>query len=321
MPDSKKSSWRISSRKLSNLKVVVLCCVAATTFWILNALNKDNYNTIVDYPLQWDFDQDNYVAVKPLPKSIQIQISGNGWDLLRKYFNFSAPPFPILLAKPADKNYILTADIQRALSEFIAPTYLENILEDSIIFQIDPIIKSSLTPYLDTTAYSLDKHVELDGQVRFTPDKVEIRGPSSLVEAYQGKFPISLNEMGIKNNFSAKVTLELEDKIVELVQINPSTIQVDFKVLTFLEGNKRLKIKKLNFPKNVSLSNEELIPVITYLVEESKAKGLAEMEFEAVLDYKKRNRADSTLKITLNPAPSYLKDIRIDPPQVKLRYD
>jgi len=277
--------------------------------------------TIVDYPLQWDFDQENYVAVKPLPKSIQIQISGNGWDLLRKYFNFTAPPFPILLAKPADKNYILAADIQRAFSEFIAPTYLENILEDSIIFHIDPIIKSSLTPYLDTTAYSLDKHVELDGQVRFTPDKVEIRGPSSLVEAYQGKFPISLHETGIKSNFSAKVTLELEDKVVELVQINPSTIQVEFKLLTFLEGNKRLKIKKLNFPKNVSLSNEDLIPVITYLVEESKAKGLAEMEFEAVLDYKKRNRTDSTLKITLNPAPSYLKDIRIDPTQVKLRYD
>ena len=321
MPDSKKSSWRISSRKLSNLKVVVLCCIAATTFWILNALNKDNYNTIVDYPLQWDYDQENYVAVKPLPKSVQLQISGNGWDLLRKYFNISGPPFPILLAKPADKNYILTADIKRELSEFITPTYLENILEDSLIFQIDPIIKATLVPYLDTAGYSLDEHIELDGLVRFVPDKLEIKGPSSLVEAYQGRFPVSLNEKDIKSNFSAKVALELEDKIAELAQIYPTTIQVDFKVLTFLEGNKRLKIKQLNFPKNVKLSNEELIPILTYLVEESKAKDLADMEFEAVLDYKKRNRADSTLEVSLLSAPSYLKDIRIDPPQVKLRYE
>jgi hypothetical protein len=96
LPEQKNSSWRISSKKLSNLKVVVLCILAATTFWILNALNKDNYNTIVDYPIQWEFDRENFMPVKPLPESVQIQISGNGWDLLRKYFNLNEPPFSIL---------------------------------------------------------------------------------------------------------------------------------------------------------------------------------------------------------------------------------
>jgi len=104
LPDLKKSPWRISKRNLSNIKVVVLCIVAATTFWVLNALNKDNYSTIVDYPIQWKFDEENYVAVKALPKNIQIQITGNGWDLLRKYFNISSTPYSIQLDSPAEKN-------------------------------------------------------------------------------------------------------------------------------------------------------------------------------------------------------------------------
>ena len=34
------------------MKVVALCFLAAATFWFLNALNKDNYNTVVDYPIE-----------------------------------------------------------------------------------------------------------------------------------------------------------------------------------------------------------------------------------------------------------------------------
>jgi hypothetical protein len=155
LPESNKSPWRISSKKLSNLKVVVLCILAATTFWILNALNKDNYNTIVDYPIQWEFATENYIPVKPLPQSVQIQISGNGWDLLRKYFNLNEPAFSIILAEPDSKKFLLTSDLKRPLGEFITPTQLEGLLEDSIHFQIDRIVSKVLVPVLDSTSYSL----------------------------------------------------------------------------------------------------------------------------------------------------------------------
>jgi hypothetical protein len=92
-------------------------------------------------------------------------------------------------------------------------------------------------------------------------------------------------------------------------------------VLSFLEGNKRLKIKKVNFPSNVKLTNEELIPVLNYLIEEANLPQLKDLEFEAILDYRKRNRADSTLQIEISPNPKFLKEVRISPPQIKLRYE
>jgi hypothetical protein len=301
--------------------VVVLCVAAATTFWVLNALNKDNYSTIVDYPLQWEYDQKNYIPVKSLPNSIQIEISGNGWDLLRKYFNISGTPYLIQLNSPAEKKYLLSADLKRSLGEFITPTQLQNIIGDTIHYQIDRIVTKTFRPVLDTLGYSLDKNIVLDGKVNFIPDQLEITGPSSVLEAFDGKYPVALNASKINSNFSGKVPLTVEESLSKLVQLKQKEIQVSFSVLTYLEGNKRLKIKKLNFPNTVSLSNEELVPVLTYLIEEANLPKLKDLEFEAILDYRKRNRADSTLQIEINPNPNFLKEVRISPPQIKLKYE
>lgn len=301
--------------------MVALCILAATTFWVLNALNKDNYNTIVDYPVQLEYDTSSYVAVQPLPKNLQIQISGNGWDLLRKYFSLGGTPYPIALKNPADQKFLLTSDLKRGIAEFITPTQLENILGDTLRFQIDRIITRTLVPTLDSAGYSLDKNISLEGPVLFSPNKLEITGPSSILEAFAGKFPIRLNETKINKNFSAKVPLELDQKLAALLTVNLKEIEVSFTILTYLEGNKRLKIKKLNFPKNVGIANEDLVPLLTYLIEEAKVLELKDLEFEAVLDYRKRNRADSSLLITVNPMPGFLKGVRVEPAQVKLTYE
>jgi hypothetical protein len=301
--------------------VVVLCVAAATTFWVLNALNKDNYSTIVDYPVQWEYDQKNYIPVKPLPQSIQIQISGNGWDLLRKYFNISGTAYPILLQSPAEKKYLLSADLKRSLGEFITPTLLENVLGDTIHYQIDRIVTKTLRPVLDSLSYSFDKNIALEGKVNFIPDQLEITGPSSVLEAFEGNYPVALNASKINSNFSGKVPLTVDEPLAPLIQLKQKEIQVSFSVLSYLEGNKRLKIKKINFPSNVKISNEELIPVLSYLIEESDLPQLKDLQFEAVLDYRKRNRTDSTLQIEVSPNPRFLKEVRISPPQIKLKYE
>ncbi|RIW16204.1 YbbR-like domain-containing protein [Algoriphagus lacus] len=321
MPDTKKSSRRISSKRLSNLKVVVLCIAAATTFWILNALNKDNYTTIVDYPITWEYNQEDYVAVKPLPKSVQIQISGNGWDLLRKYFKLNEPPFVIYLAEPAAKNFILTSDLKRPLGEFITPTLLEGLLEDSISYQIDKIETRKVKPVLDSAGYSLAKNTEIEGEIDFSPKQITITGPTSLLDLYNDGFPVLLNENRIDENFSSSVNLSVGENLEPLIQLQEKSVQVSFSVVKFLQGNKRLKVKKINFPRTVTLENEEITPMITYLVDERKVAELKDMEFEAILDYGKRNREDSTLAIVVKPNPKYIKEIKVEPALVKLKYE
>lgn len=301
--------------------MVVLCIAAATTFWILNALNKDNYTTIVDYPIVWEYNQENYMAVKPLPESVPIQISGNGWDLLRKYFKLNEPPFIINLAEPSSKNYLLTSDLKRPLGDFITPTTLIGLLEDSISFQIDQIETRKLSPVLDSTSYALAKNVEIKGAITFNPSEVTITGPSSLLDSFEGNFLVALDESRISENFQKSVPIKIEKNMEDILSLGEESIEVSFSVIQFLEGNKRLKVKKINFPNSVTLENEEITPMITYLVDGSKVTELKDVEFAAILDYSKRNRQDSTITVVVKPSPNYIKEIKVDPPVVKLKYD
>ncbi|REG88450.1 YbbR-like domain-containing protein [Algoriphagus antarcticus] len=321
MPETKKASNRFSPKKLSNLKVVVLCIAAATTFWILNALNKDDYNTIVDFPVEIIYDQNEFVAVASLPKTLEIEIAGNGWDLLRKYFNFNNDSYQVELNNPASTNYILTADLKRSLGDFLSPTQLVSVLKDSLKFNIDKITTVKLKPVLDSMSFSMAKNFRIIDQISFSPESITLRGPSSMLDSLTGSFRIFLDESRINKSIDKEISLAEPEAWGELVQIEEEEINVKFEVIEFLEGNKRLKIKKINFPKSVSLANEDVTIMISYLVDQRKSSELKELEFEAVLDYYKRNKEDSTLTVQVKPKPAYLEKVVAVPAILKLKYE
>jgi YbbR domain-containing protein len=321
LPDTNKSSKRISPQKLSNLKVVVLCIAAATTFWILNALNKDDYTTVVDYPIELSYDKEKYMAVEKEPDQIQIEIRGNGWDLLRKYFKLNTLPFLVSLDNPAAKNFIRTTDLRRDLGEYLSPTTVISILDDSLKFKIDRIQTLKVPAIVDSSSYSLAKNYRLLSSPKFNPAEISLTGPSSILEQLKGGIQIAINEQKIKSDLSKELVVKLPKEIASLVSSKEETVTVTLDVIAFLEGNKRLKIQKLNFPKSVSLSNEEVSIVMDYLIDERSVEDLKEMEFEAILNYSKRNKADSTITIEVRPMPKFLDQIRISPSIVKLRYE
>lgn len=321
MPEIKKSSNRISPKKLSNLKVVVLCIAAATTFWILNALNKDDYNTVVDFPVELIYDQTQYIAVAGLPKTLEIEISGDGWDLLRKYFNFNNDAYPIELNDPTSRGYILTADLKRSLGEFLSPTQLVSVLEDSLKFNIDKIKSIQVKPVLDSTSFTMAKNYRIIDQITFNPEIITLKGPSSILDSMSAFFSIDLDESRINKSIEKKITLEAPDSLNDLVQIEEREVSVKFEVIEFLEGNKRLKINKTHFPSSVTLADEDVVIMISYLVDGRKVAELKDIEFEAVLDYYKRNKEDSTITVQVRPMPDYLDQVVTTPAILKLNYE
>jgi len=72
-------------RKRADWKVLLTCMGVAVMFWLLNALGMDYNNTVVEYPIKIEFPaKKNKKKIPPnLPKTIKIQVSNNGWDLLK----------------------------------------------------------------------------------------------------------------------------------------------------------------------------------------------------------------------------------------------
>ena len=94
----------------ANWKAVVLCFVAAGVFWLFNAFNK-TYATTIKFPLHFDYNHDKFVPVTPLPNHININVSGNGWDLFRNQLGLKLPELTISLERPLEVKKIVGATL------------------------------------------------------------------------------------------------------------------------------------------------------------------------------------------------------------------
>lgn len=303
------------------MKVVALCLLAATTFWLLNALNKDNYTTVVDYPIDIIYDKEEFMAVEKLPSRVKIEINGNGWDLLRKYFKIKDNPFLIEINNPSIKNYLLTTEIRRSLAEQISPTSLLSIVNDTIKFKIDKIVSRKVNTRPDTTSLTLANNFRYASKIEVDPPVVTVKGPSSIVEQLDGNLTVNLGDEKISKNFDKIVPLTLPDIFKDFLTMEEESVKIKFDVVQFLEGNKRLRVVKTNFPENVDLVQEPNTVMMYYLIDERKVNELKGIEFEAILNFSNRNRQDSTVNIQVRPKPTFLENVRLEPEVFRLKYD
>jgi hypothetical protein len=307
-------------RKIANLKVAALCFIAASTFWLLNALNKDNYVTVVDYPIEITYDENDFMSVNDLPTKIKIEINGNGWDLLRKYFHIQETPFVIEIKNPATKKHILGKEISRDLAESLSPTNLLAVLTDTIKYDVNKIVSKRVTVKIDTTANTLAKNIRRISSIEIDPATIMIKGPSSMHDELNGIIQLKIPEEKINQNYDKVLSLTLPKNLEPYMTLNTESVRVSFDVTQLLEGNKRVKLKLMNFPKDVGLNQEISNILMSYLVDERKAEELKNIDFEAIINYSNRNREDSTITIQISPKPTFLENIKLEPEVLKLKY-
>jgi len=303
------------------MKVAALCFLAAATFWVLNALNKDDYNTVVDYPIAIVFDQTEFMPVEELPTRMKIEINGNGWDLLRKYFKINESPFLIEINNPSTKDYILTSELRRTLSENITPSVLVSMVTDTVKFNVDKVVTRKIKIELDTTSTTLAQNFRLGSAMSIDPRLIDITGPTSVLQELDGVLKVDLGEDKINKDFNKIIPLVLPSGYADFLTLQDESVQVKFEVYQMLEGNKRLKIKTLNFPKNVNLAQEPANIIMSYFIDERKVTELSKYEFEAVLNYNNRDKEDSTIFVEVRPKPKFLEKIKFEPEVLRLKYD
>tara|TARA_R110002096_G_scaffold141114_1_gene295919 strand:+ start:7313 stop:8218 length:906 start_codon:yes stop_codon:yes gene_type:complete len=301
--------------------VVVLCVVTATTFWLLNALNKDNYTTVVDQPILIQFDEEEYMAVKGLPNEVKIEINGNGWDLLKKHLGVSQDPLEITLEDPSHQPYLVTEEITQQMSEHISTTNLVSIVQDTLFFSIDKIVSKKIQIVPDTLPNTLAENHDFASPISIDPEYVTVRGPISIIEQLDGKLLVQLGENNIKNHYSKLLPLELDKTKKDFLTLEEETVQISFQVVAFIEKTLKLDVKKLYFPANVDIEGDVQSVTLQFLVDERKQNDLESLNLSAILNYNNRNREDSSIAVSLNVNRSFLRDITFSPDSFDLIYE
>jgi len=297
-----------------NWKIITLCVFGAMVFWFFNALNKE-YNTRIDYPVRFNLPQEDIVVVTDLPDEIRLELSGGGWNLLRKTFWFTIDPIVVTLENPTEVKYLTTNDIRETVTDHFAELQINSILTDTLYLNIEPRISKRVPVAIDSLRIQMDDSYRIVSEISLTVDSVELSGPSSLINSLTDTFYISLQNTKINKNLDSKI--DLKPFVSPLVSVYPSELRISFDVDEFVHIDKAVRLTPVNFPEDANLRLADSIITIEFNAPQNRLEDLGNEQFRMLLDYSDLSE-DSTITPKLVAYPSYIEKVFFDTVKIQL---
>jgi hypothetical protein len=241
---SMSNFFRFNSK---NWKGITLCFIAATVFWFFNALNK-NYTTSISFPLEFEYDQESFIPVSPLPTQVRINVTGMGWDLFRRSSGLKVPALVIPLERPADVKKIVT--VPALFAPQLERFEINFILTDTIKLNIEPKEKRWITLRLDPSSIRLKNDYVRTSETILQPDSIFVEGPLPIVNSFVEPVNLKLADNYIDDDYREDVEVQLVNN--EMISRNPPTVTVSFNVDKLIEINDSIPLKVINYPKGAN---------------------------------------------------------------------
>ena len=301
----------------TNWKAVTLCLVAALVFWFFNALNK-NYATNIRLGVNFQFDQERYIPVTPLPSEIYLNVSGNGWDLLRKSLGFNMPDMNIPLDRPTEVRKIVGSTLPALLAGQLGNLQINHVVTDTLYVSVDPKETKKIKVTVDPEQFSFAEGFGRLSPVVVLPDSISLVGPKSILAQIPSLIQVEIDEENISSNFrrDVEVKLPVGDGVVK----NPASVEVIFEVVEWIPVTKKVKLKIENPPTRARLSLVMDSVNCTFQIPRSQLEDFEETiaSQEAVIDLTNVRRGDRKLKPTITGLPSNARLVQIDSVAIRL---
>lgn len=310
--------------KGANWQVFFSSLMLASVFWVLSALNKV-YTARIHYPVKFDYNHDSLVAVREMPKEIPVNVTGGGWELLKKTISTNVAPIEIRLQNPVQTEFLTGSNLLPDFSEQLDGLNVNYVATDTIFLQIDEIIERKLHLYVDSTRIDLRKNFEIGSPIVVEPDSVLFRGPSSLVNK-SDNFKLTLSETDIHRDYDEELSMDLFSS--SMIQKIPDLIRVRFSVYEWIEKIADLKVEKVNFPldNSVYLATDNI--KAKFMVREDMSEKLDNLDCIIIADLNNTSPKDSliTLEIVKQTdvgaisSMNHVRNLELSQKQIKLLY-
>ncbi len=210
----------LSNRKY---KVVGLCIALATTFWFFNAMNKSNYNTTIDYPINVIFDEINYIKIDEVPTEVEVNVEGTGWKILAASVGLGTDEYNLNVNKYKGRFYILGRDLRHYISTHIDHLKVNFVINDTVFFNVEPrltkMIQVELDPAFTTSNFTL-KYIP-----KITPSTIEVYGGKSAMENLDSIIYIKVAELSQGQSLRNKI-VGFTSLLPELVYSEQATVDL-----------------------------------------------------------------------------------------------
>lgn len=297
-----------------NWRAVVLCIFAATIFWFFNALNK-SYTTNINFPLSFDYDRENFVAVRNLPGEVRLNVTGNGWDLFKRSTGVKVAPLEIPLERPADVKKIVGNTLQPFFSSQVDGMELNFVLTDTLYVDLEPKAGRWIHLTMDSIQFHLKKGFGLVSDVEIEPDSIFVEGPQPIINRIKEPFKLRLRQRNIDESFSEDVEIDLPES--DVIKRDPPTVNIQFEVDRMINLMDSVKLTAENIPPTISYIEEAWVPVTLEVPEETNMEEVLN-DARAVMDLKDFKRGEARILPKVKGLPPYVRVVKIDSVNIKL---
>ncbi len=298
-----------------NWKAVVLCIFAATVFWFFNALNK-TYTANINFPISFDYNAASYISTKPLPKHVRINVTGIGWNLLRKSSGVKVPSLVIPLERPSEVRKIVGSTLPALFSNQLDGIEINLVLTDTLYLDVQPKARRWLKVTVDSVEKFIRNGYGVVSQVKIIPDSIFVEGPLSMIVKLTEPTPLLLNRTNIDENFRQDVEVNLPNSY--LMRRNPPSVAVAFDVERLIEKIDSIKLELKNVPENVKHFMHRSYIRCVFSVPESVEPQFISDSVRAVLNLKGFRKGQMKIVPDLLGLPPYSHILEIDTVRVKL---
>jgi len=217
------------STRSFQLGKVLLCVGAAAVFWLLNALNKTGYTLNVEYPIHFVYNDSLYIPVEPLPHTVTVNVSSDGWGLLRHgWQSFGDDPVDYVVPNPLQASIINTSSLTASLAEHVKRLRVNYVVADTLDMQFDRRMTKLIRLAVDSSRLDLVAPFVLSSRINVNPRTIEVQGPAQLVKGLPDTIWIRIPRKRIASNYDEE--LPLNQFRHPLLHTNASKVSVSFEV-------------------------------------------------------------------------------------------
>lgn len=297
-----------------NWKAVMLCLLTASVFWCFNALNK-RYTTTLSFPIQFDFDRERFIPVQPLPGSVKINVTGIGWNLLRRSTGVRVIPLVISLERPSEVRKIVGSTLPALFSSQLSGFDVNFILTDTLHLSVERKGSRLLKLAPDISAILFKEGYTLTSPLTISPDTVRLKGPLSLLRSLPNPFPVKIPQRNMDDDYHEQIRISFLND--ELIYRNPETVDISFRVDKLVEITDSVHLAVSNAPKNSWPFIERQKVPCKIAVPERSLDSLKIDSVRAVLDLTGFKRGTKKIMPRLVGLPAYSRVVKIDSVTIK----
>lgn len=217
----------------TDFKAIFVCLLAAILFWVMNALNKEGYSQKISFPLRFSYNDSLYIPTQPLPEKILVNVSGNGWSLLRKAFAFDVRPINYSVAKPLKTKLLNTGSLTDSLSEYIKGVTINYVVADRFELEFDRKISKQFTIKADSSNISLKNRYVITSLINVSPRTITLEGPQSVLDEMGNTILVKVPTQRLQENFDEEIKLSFTKN--SLIKSNKDRVTISFEVAELLK--------------------------------------------------------------------------------------